>query len=66
MNQESEALDVSEQIPPNVNWCNVQIYADLHGTRKGKAVIQTAAQALNNSDDNIAFLRLKEGSGKGR
>lgn len=54
-NQESEALDVSGQIPPNVNWCNVQIYAGLHGTRKGKAVIQTAAQAPNSSDDKHCF-----------
>lgn len=54
-NQESEALDVSGQIPPHVNWCNVQIYAGLHSTGKGKAVIQTAAQAPNNSDDKHCF-----------
>lgn len=53
--QESEALDVSGQIPPNVNWSNVQIYAGLHGTRKGKAVTQTTAQAPNNSDDKHCF-----------
>lgn len=54
-NQESEALDVPRQIPPNVNWCNIQIYACLHGTRNGKAVTQVAAQAPNNSDDKHCF-----------
>ena len=54
-NQESEALDVSGQIPPNVTWYNTRIYASLHGTRNGKAVTQTAAQAPDNSDDKHCF-----------
>lgn len=65
-NQESEALDMSGQIPPNVNWYNTQIYVCLHGTRNRKAVTQTAAQASDNSDDKHCFLRLKGDSGEGR
>lgn len=55
--QESEASDVSGQIPPNVNWWNTQIYACLHGTRNGKAVTQTAAQAPDSSDDKHCFFK---------
>lgn len=56
-NQESEALDVSGQIPPNVNLYNIQIYACLHGSGNRKAVTQTATQAPNNSDDKHCFFK---------